>query len=102
MESFTASYILHFISPDGTYYAMLPMPKSTLTRIRFMVNVGAINEDKYEVKGVAHYLEHMKKKDSKFHTLEEFMMSIILNQMLVLIIHIHIITHLVLEILINV
>jgi predicted Zn-dependent peptidase len=72
MESFTASDILHFISPDGTYYAMLPMPKSTLTRIRFMVNVGAINEDKDEVKGVAHYLEHMKKKDSKFHTLEEF------------------------------
>jgi predicted Zn-dependent peptidase len=72
MESFTASDILHFISPDGTYYAMLPMPKSTLTRIRFMVNVGAINEDKDEAKGVAHYLEHMKKKDSKFHTLEEF------------------------------
>ena len=72
MESFTASDIQHFISPDGTYYAMLPMPKSTLTRIRFMVNVGAINEDKDEVKGVAHYLEHMKRKDSKFYTLEQF------------------------------
>jgi len=70
MKSFTASDIQHFISPDGTYYAMLPMPKSTLTRIRFIVNVGAINED--EVKGVAHYLEHMKRKDSKFYTLEQF------------------------------
>jgi predicted Zn-dependent peptidase len=72
MGSFTASDIQHFISQDGTYYAMIPMPKSTLTRIKFMVNVGAINEDENEVKGVAHYLEHMKKKDSKFHTLEEF------------------------------
>jgi predicted Zn-dependent peptidase len=82
MESFTASDILHFISPDDTvsegnsrdytYYSMLPMPKSTLTRIRFIVNVGAINEDKDEVKGVAHYLEHMKRKDSKFYTLEQF------------------------------
>jgi predicted Zn-dependent peptidase len=72
MESFTASDILHFISPDCTYYSMLPMPKSTLTRIRFIVNVGAINEDKDEVKGVAHYLEHMKRKDSKFYTLEQF------------------------------
>ena len=75
MGSFTASDIQHFISQDGTvsegnsrvskrdctYYAMLPMPKSTLTRIKFMVNVGAINEDKDEVKGVAHYLEHMKR-----------------------------------------
>ena len=72
MESFTASDILHFISPDDTYYSMLPMPKSTLTRIRFIVNVGAINEDKDEVKGVAHFLEHMKRKDSKFYTLEQF------------------------------
>jgi predicted Zn-dependent peptidase len=72
MESFTASDILHFISPDNTYYSMLPMPKSTLTRIRFIVNVGAINEDKDEVKGVAHFLEHMKRKDSKFYTLEQF------------------------------
>ena len=72
MESFTASDILHFISPDDTYYSMLQMPKSTLTRIRFIVNVGAINEDKDEVKGVAHYLEHMKRKDSKFYTLEQF------------------------------
>jgi len=72
MESFTASDILHFISRDGTYYSMLPMPKSTLTKIRFIVNVGAINEDKDEVKGLAHYLEHMKRKDSKFYTLEQF------------------------------
>lgn len=72
MESFTASDIKHFISPDCTYYSMLFMPKSTLTRIKFMVNVGAINEDKDEIKGVAHYLEHMKRKDSKFHTLEQF------------------------------
>ena len=72
MESFTASDILHFISPDDTYYSMLQMPKSTLTKIRFIVNVGAINEDKDEVKGVAHYLEHMKRKDSKFYTLEQF------------------------------
>lgn len=72
MESFTASDIKHFISPDDTYYSMLFMPKSTLTRIKFMVNVGAINEDKDEVKGVAHYLEHMKRKDSEFHTLEQF------------------------------
>jgi predicted Zn-dependent peptidase len=72
MESFTASDILHFISPDGTYYSMLPMPKSTLTRIRFIVNVGAINEDKNEIKGVAHYLEHMKRKDSIKYTLEQF------------------------------
>lgn len=82
MESFTASDIQHFISSDGTvsegnsrdstFYAMLPMPKSTLTRIKFMINAGAINEDKDDVKGVAHYLEHMKKKDSEFHTLEQF------------------------------
>ena len=82
MESFTASDILHFISPDctvsegnskvSTYYSMLFMPKSTLTRIKFMVNVGAINEDKYDVKGVAHYLEHMKRKDSEFYTSEQF------------------------------
>ena len=72
MESFAASDILHFISPDGTYYSMLPMPKSTLTRIRFIVNVGAINEDKNEVKGVAHFLEHMKRKDSIKYTLEQF------------------------------
>ena len=50
MGSFTASDIQHFISQDGTYYAMIPMPKSTLTRIKFMVNVGAINEDENEVK----------------------------------------------------
>jgi predicted Zn-dependent peptidase len=72
MKSFTASDILHFISPDCTYYSMLPMPKSTLTRIRFIVNVGAINEDKDKVKGVAHYLEHMKRKDSIKYTLEQF------------------------------
>lgn len=72
MESFTASDILHFISPDDTVYSMLFMPKSTLIRIRFMVNVGAINEDKDEVKGVAHYLEHMKRKDSIKYTLEQF------------------------------
>jgi predicted Zn-dependent peptidase len=72
MESFTASNILHFISRDSTYYSMLPMPKSTLTRIRFIVNVGAINEDKNEVKGVAHFLEHMKRKDSIKYTLEQF------------------------------
>jgi len=84
METFTASDILHFISKrdctiedsrvysDCTYYSMLPMPKSILTRIKFMVNVGAINENNDEVKGVAHYLEHMKKKDSKSHTLEQF------------------------------
>lgn len=72
MESFTALDIKHFISPDSTYYSMLFMPKSTLTRIKFMVNVGAINEDKDDVKGVAHYLEHMKRKDSEFHTLEQF------------------------------
>ena len=72
MESFTASDIKHFISPDCTYYSMLFMPKSTLTRIKFMVNVGAINEDKDDVKGVAHYLEHMKRKDSEFYTSEQF------------------------------
>lgn len=72
MESFTASNILHFISRDSTYYSMLYMPKSTLTRIKFMVNVGAINEDKDEVKGVAHFLEHMKRKDSEFYTSEQF------------------------------